>query len=245
MKDKILQALKTKYATLGLSDGVFQAQADALASLGFVTDENLAAVVSAQEGTFKALQGATDKRVAAALGSVTAAKQSEIDKLKAEYEAKLAKLAEQGKQQEQPKPENEQKPDPAPNFDAEAFRKQIMEQMSEQFKQVAETNKALTDKVAALETENANFKAAETAKQRAAFIQNKAKELGIPQWRQDEGFSFGADATEDSITQSLTKVAENINANILPKGGVGIPTAAGGADSKVVENVAKSLINRI
>ena len=67
MKDKIFQSLKQAYSSLGLGDALLQAQAETLASLGFVTDENLDAVVKAQETQLKAYQAANDKRVADAL----------------------------------------------------------------------------------------------------------------------------------------------------------------------------------
>lgn len=40
MKEKIFQALKLAYVNLGLSDEILQGQADALAAIDLVTDDN-------------------------------------------------------------------------------------------------------------------------------------------------------------------------------------------------------------
>lgn len=85
MKDKIFQSLKQAYSSLGLGDALLQAQAETLASLGFVTDENLDAVVKAQETQLKAYQAANDKRVADALSKVKEA--ADKDKKTAETAA--------------------------------------------------------------------------------------------------------------------------------------------------------------
>ena len=49
MKEKIYAKLKQAYSSLGLGDEVLQAHAESLANLGFVTDENLDAVVGGQK----------------------------------------------------------------------------------------------------------------------------------------------------------------------------------------------------
>lgn len=90
MKDKIFQSLKQAYSSLGLGDALLQAQAETLASLGFVTDENLDAVVKAQEPQLKAYQAANDKRVADALTKVKEA--ADKDKKTAEKQGELQKL---------------------------------------------------------------------------------------------------------------------------------------------------------
>lgn len=61
MKEKILSALKTKYSNLGLSAEILTAQAQTLATLGFVTDENMNTVVDGLELSLKAIQTASDK----------------------------------------------------------------------------------------------------------------------------------------------------------------------------------------
>lgn len=62
MKTKLFAALKQKYSTkTGLSDEVLQAYADSLAATGLVTDENLSAVVDAQEPALKKIQSGLDQ----------------------------------------------------------------------------------------------------------------------------------------------------------------------------------------
>lgn len=63
MKEKIFQALKLAYTNLGLSDEILQGQADALAAIGLVTDDNLATVVQGQKTFLSSLQSGIDKRV--------------------------------------------------------------------------------------------------------------------------------------------------------------------------------------
>lgn len=63
MKEKIFQALKLAYVNLGLSDEILQGQADALAAIGLVTDDNLATVVQGQKAFLSSLQSGIDKRV--------------------------------------------------------------------------------------------------------------------------------------------------------------------------------------
>jgi hypothetical protein len=104
MKDKIFNALKQAYSSLGLGDALLQAQAETLASLGFVTDENLDAVVKAQETGLRAVQTSNDKRVADALSKASAnnAKDKEnLTKTAAETQAELQKQIDELKQQQE------------------------------------------------------------------------------------------------------------------------------------------------
>lgn len=104
MKDKIFNALKQAYSSLGLGDALLQAQAETLASLGFVTDENLDAVVKAQETGLRAVQTSNDKRVADALSKASAnnAKDKEnLTKTAAEQQAELQKQIDELKQQQE------------------------------------------------------------------------------------------------------------------------------------------------
>ena len=61
MKDKIFNSLKQNYSNLGLSDEILKGQAEALANTGFVTDENLQAVVDGQKTFLSSLQSGIDK----------------------------------------------------------------------------------------------------------------------------------------------------------------------------------------
>lgn len=46
--------------------------------------------------------------------------------------------------------------------------------------------------------------------EQTAFVCKKATELGIPDWRIAEGFSIKADATEQEVTEYLSRVKGNI-----------------------------------
>lgn len=321
MKDKILAALKQEYSNLGLGDGVLNAQAETLASLGFVTDENLDAVIKAQATGLKAVQAANDKRVADALAKEnaksakdkeTAAQQTselqkQLDEMTKQFEAEKSTLAEQteklkaaqetqkqlealkvqaekqaadyeskkaelialitGNKPEpkpQPKgevqPQPEPKPQPAPQstFDEVAFKKSLDKELAKKFEalttvygtqtqEMLAANKALTEQVQALVKENTEYKAAKAAENRRNFILNKAKELQIPDWRINEGFALGNDATEETITNTLTQVANNIRANVLPQGGVSVPNLGGNnPDGKAaIDNIAAALVQNI
>ena len=111
MKEKIFQALKLAYVNLGLSDEILQGQADALAAIGLVTDDNLATVVQGQKAFLASLQSGIDKRVTDA-----------VNKAK---EEEAASGGEQNKQR--------------PNEEPEWF-KQYKQQQEERFSSLQEEN---------------------------------------------------------------------------------------------------------
>jgi hypothetical protein len=61
-----------------------------------------------------------------------------------------------------------------------------------------------------IKEENDAFKAKEAASARANLITSKAKELGIPEYRINEGFAIPPDADEVAITAALTTVKQNL-----------------------------------
>lgn len=77
MKDKIFNSLKQNYSNLGLSDEILKGQAEALANTGFVTDENLQAVVDGQKTFLSSLQSGIDKRVTDAVNKAKGGKEEE------------------------------------------------------------------------------------------------------------------------------------------------------------------------
>lgn len=111
MKEKIFQALKLAYANLGLSDEILQGQADALAAIGLVTDDNLATVVQEQKAFLSSLQSGIDKQVTDAVNK-----------------AKEEETASGGKQNKQ-----------QPNEEPEWF-KQYKQQQEERFSSLQEEN---------------------------------------------------------------------------------------------------------
>ena len=154
MKEKIFNALKQAYSSLGLGDEILQGHAESLEATGLVTDENLNVIVSSQKTFLSSLQSGMDKRVTDA-----------INKAK-EKKEETAKGGEQDKN--------------ATNIQALI-------------------DAAIETKVAPLQQELNDYKAKEQQSARVAFIANKAKELGIPDWRQKEGFAITDEMDETAI----------------------------------------------
>lgn len=61
-----------------------------------------------------------------------------------------------------------------------------------------------------IKTELDTYKTREAASARTNTITAKAKELGIPAWRIEEGFNIAEDADETAISATLAKVAQNV-----------------------------------
>lgn len=254
MQEAIFQKLKAEYSPLGFGDAVLSALASSIAATGLVTNDNVDAVIAAQKAGLESLQKAGDKRVGDALSKAKTDAQKTADALKAELEGVRAQLSElQGKEKPAPAPQPAPSPTPAPApapveaghewFKAE--RDSLLAEFEKRFQSATESNKALTEAVNALKAENDAMKAAEAARSRSSFINGKAKELGIPEWRVSEGFGIAGDATEEAITEHLTKVAENIRAQVLPSGGVRTPLGADGKpDMEQMREIAQRLVSR-
>lgn len=218
MKAKIFAKLKQEYSSLGLGDEYLMSKTESLAATGLVTDDNIDAVVACQRKELEGLQKANDKRVTDALEKERKKHEEETRKKEQEAEEARKKAEEEAKKKGEPKPQ--------PDNDMASVLKR-MEEMEEANKQreaqYTATIKTLTDKntelgktVKELSDKNAEAEAAAAKAARTAMIQTKAKELGVPQWRIDEGFTLAEDASDEVITETLTKVANNINTNLLP-----------------------------
>lgn len=230
MKTKIFQKLKQGYSHLGLGDNVLQAHADALAAIGLVTDENIESVVSAQKTFLENLQKENDKRVtdATAKAKTTAKK---------EFEEEAAKAAEKKAKEELEKAEREKKEKEMPDW-----YKAEKEQNEKMLKELMESNKTLSESFKAIKTENDAFKAKEAESARKNLIISKAKELGIPQYRIDEGFSIASDADENAIVEHLTMVSNNTKKQNLPGSKNVFPQADGKVEKSEADAIAKSLV---
>lgn len=165
MKEKIFNALKQAYSSLGLGDEILQGHAESLEATGLVTDENLNVIVSSQKTFLSSLQSGMDKRVTDA-----------INKAK------------------------EKKEEPAKGGEQDKNATNIQ----------ALIDAAIETKVAPLQQELNDYKAKEQQSARVAFIANKAKELGIPDWRQKEGFAITDEMDETAINSYLSSVKKNI-----------------------------------
>lgn len=218
MKAKIFAKLKQEYSSLGLGDEYLMSKAESLAATGLVTDDNIDAVVACQRKELEGLQKANDKRVTDALEKER--KKHEEETRKKEQEAEEARR----KAEEEAQQKGEFKPQPNTDIDAvlkkmaemEEANKKREEQYNATIKTLSDKNTELGKTVKDLSEKNAASEAAAAKAARTAMIQAKAKELGVPQWRIDEGFTLAEDATEEVITETLTKVANNINTNLLP-----------------------------
>ena len=229
MKEKIFQKLKQEYSHLGLGKEVLQAQADALAASGVVTDENIDAIVSSQSSFLESIQKENDKRA-------TEAQKKAMEQARKEFEAS---------QEAAKRTEEEAKR----RAEEEALRKQQEGNMPEWYireKQEREKNDSLLKQLAegfeAMKRENESLKLEKATADRNNLIMSKAKALGIPEYRIKEGFSIAADADEAAITDYLTTVSNNIKANSLPSHKTAFPQATGPVKKEDLDNVAKSLV---
>ena len=244
MKAKIFAKLKQEFSSLGLGDEYLMSKAESLAATGLVTDDNIDAVVACQRKELEGLQKANDKRVTDALEKERKKHEEETRKKEQEAEEARRKAEEEAKQKGDPKPQ--------PNTGIDAVLKKMEEMEAANKKreeQYATTIKTLTDKntelgktVKGLTDKNAASEAAAAKAARTAMIQAKAKELGVPQWRIDEGFTLAEDATDEVITETLTKVANNINTNLLPGTKNIFPISGNDPTKEELASMAASLV---
>lgn len=280
MDEKIFNALKTKYAALGLGDKILDAYAHSLGQTGLVTDENLDTMVAMQETALKAMQSGLDKRATDATDAADKKAKAEAEKAKAELlkmQEEIAKAkAETEKAIKALEDAKKAKPDnpPAPpaktddepktkenSIDEEALKTALMAQFTEQMgNQLAElktasdkAQKTLADKIAALTAENEQFKADKAkadaeakAQARAKFITDTATSLGIPEWRQKEGFVIAPEADDSAITATLTTISENLRANALPASGIKGASAQNPVklDTDKLSSLAASIVSK-
>lgn len=223
MKDTIFQKLKQAYSQLGLGDAFLQARAEMLDSLGFVNAENVDDVVAKQKASLEAVQKANDARVTEALKKAeeTAKKKAEEDaKKKAEEKAqKEAEEAAKKAEEERKKAEEDAKkggltPEIKAYLDEleKAHKKALEDQRAAYETQI----NSLSDSVKNLKNTHDAAELARARAERQSKILNKAKELGIPQSRIDEGFVIADDADDNAISTYLSTVKKNIDASKLP-----------------------------
>lgn len=248
MRDKIFQKLKQGYSHLGLGKEVLQAQADALAATGIVTDENIDIIVSSQAPFLESIQKANDQRATDAQRKAReeALKEyeakAEADKKKAEDAAKKAEEEAKKKAEEEAlrKEQEKQMPDWYIK-EKEANAKRIADS-NEMLKKLSESNELLRQGLEAMKKENETFKIEKASMERKNLILSKAKELGIPEYRIKEGFSIADDADEATITDYLTSVSNNIKAYSLPSNKEAFPMAGAELKKEEIDSIAKTLV---
>lgn len=270
MKDKIFQLLKQEYKSLGLGDEVLQAHAEMLDKMGLVTDDNIETVVASQKSFLESLQKDNDRRVTDAKKKFEEAQKAKEDaeRKAAEEEAEKKRLEELAKKSEMPEylkkyfeeqAAEKKASEEARSEEREEFKKLVEtltqknteqaktynEQMEEQSKTIKELQETIQK-----QTEEAKAKEEAAAKAKAkadhdAKILSKAKKLGIPDSRIDEGFNLSDDATDEAIDTYLSKVANNYKALLQPQFGGSYRASEGEPTKEDVDNVAASLVQSL
>ena len=272
MKEKIFQLLKQEYKSLGLGDEVLQAHAEMLDKMGLVTDDNIETVVASQKDFLESLQKDNDRRVTDAKKKFEEAQKAKED---AEEEAKKAAEEAEKKRLEELAKKNEMPDYLKKYFEEQAAEKKASEEARtkerEEFKKLVETltqkntdqTKVYNEQMEAqsktikelqdtiqkqAEEAKAKEEAAAKAKAKAdhdAKILSKAKELGIPESRINEGFTLSDDATDETIETYLSKVANNYKALQQPQFGGSYRASEGEPTKEDVDNVAASLVQSL
>lgn len=232
------------------------------------------ALKAMQSGLDKRATDAVDTAIKKAKAEAEKAKaellkmqEEEMSKAKAEKERILKELEDLKKAKtDNPPTPPAQTTDSEPKkkeqtFDEEAFKTALMAQFTEQMTaQMTElktasdkAQKSLAEKIAALTAENEQFKADKAkaeaermAQERAKFITDTATSLGIPEWRQKEGFVIAPEATNEAITAQLTTISENLRAVSLPANGIKGASAQNPVklDADKLSNIAASIVSK-
>lgn len=238
MKTKILASLKQAYSHLGLGDAILSSQADSLAATGLVNDENLGAIVEALKPFLESVQKGNDKRANDAVENATKALKKEVETLKKELEDKVVPPVEPKKVEPKQQPDEPKK---EPSEEIPAWFSKFLESNALAEETRKSDLKKLTEEFGKLKKDYDGARVEAARKARENFILEKAKELGVPQYRIEEGFAFAEDADESAITASLTTIANNIKANMLPSDKrfrMGDDTPS----KEEVSNIAKALV---
>lgn len=252
MTDKLFQMLKQAYSPLGLADSILRGHAEALVATGLVTDENIADVVLKQKGYLESLQKYNDKRVNDALAK---AQKEAVEKAQKEAEERAKKEADERERREREeaervKKEQETKLPESVKAYLDSIQKtheaEIQKMVEARNASDAEWQKKINDVLTVVDgfkAENAKYKSEEAKRQRSALILSKAKELGIPQYRIDEGFVISDDADETAIGNYLAGVAKNIKTSQLPGRG-GFPLSDKELSKEDAGSIADAIISK-
>lgn len=240
MKEKIFEALKQEYSHLGLGDEVLQACAVSLDTMGIVSEENLQSIVAAQKSSLEAYQKANDKRAASARKAAEEAEKKRIEE-EAKKKAEERKAAEEAEAKR--KAEEEAKKI-KPTEEPEWF-KAYKTAEEERLKEVLAKNEELSKTLSGLKDENDKFKAEQATAKRNSFIASEAKRLGVPEWRTSEGFNISPEMDDAAITEYISKVANNVKANMLPENNGGFPKFDGSVSKESTDALADKLLSTL
>lgn len=266
--DDVLQAHADMLAGTGIvtEDNVqtiVESQKSFLESLQKENDRRVTEARAKLQAEQKAKEDAAKK-----LAEEEALKKAEEDKKKAEEEAEAKRLEEFQKKNEVPEylkkyfeeqaaKEKQAKEDAAKEREeykrlVESITKSNNEQKDAYTKQLEEQNVTIKSLQETIQKQQEEAKAKEEAAAKAkakaehdAKILSKAKELGIPQSRIEEGFVIAEDADDDTIGNYLTKVANNYKAQQQPVLGAFPLQRAGEPTKEDVDNVAENLVKNL
>ena len=93
-------------------------------------------------------------------------------------------------------------------------------------------SEAIEEKLAPLQQKLNAYETKEQQASRATLISNKAKELGIPEWRQKEGFAITDDMDETAINSYWSGIKQNIVTNHLERKETAFPLSTPEAQGK-------------
>lgn len=124
---------------------------------------------------------------------------------------------------------------------SEKAHKEQMESNDKTIKELQEQLRKQAEEAREKEEKAAAEKARAEHKEK---ILSKARELGIPQSRIDEGFVIAEDADDETINNVLTKVSNNYKTLMQPQFGGGIHSSGEPTDEEV-SDVANSLVSTL
>lgn len=244
MKDKIYNALKQAYSSLGLGDELLLQFAESLEKSGLVTDDNLTKVVEAQKSSFEAIQKMNDKRASDAASKARAKAEEAFKKAKEDEAKEAEKVRTEADENTRTEVETSALQNKKSESDIPEWFKAYQSAQEKKYSEALAKNKELEDSILKIKDENGKFKAEQAAAKRSSFIASEAKRLGVPEWRFKEGFCISDDMDEKSITEYISKVANNIKANSIPEKTSGFPKFDGKATKEEVDKIAENLLNK-
>lgn len=200
MKQKILSALKNKYAHLGLSREALDGVASVLEKT-IKSDEEIETAVSGVEGMLKVFQ-------------------SEADRERTNYNALKAAKEEIEKKLKEATPPTPPKEDPKP-FDAEAFRAEILETMRKERESATQNEQKAAQRKAEITAKAKEYGIPETLIGNFAIADDANVDdffKGVKQTLADAGFEFSEPPTSgggirsdaEGIASLINKETENI-----------------------------------
>lgn len=266
--DEVLQAHAEMLDKMGLVtddniETVVASQKDFLESLQKDNDRRVTDAKKKFEEALKAKEDAERKAA-----EEEAKKKAEEEAKKAAEEAEKKRLEELAKKNEMPdylkkyfeeQAAEKKASEEARTKEREEFKKLVetltqkntdqTKVYNEQMEAQSKTIKELQDTIQKqAEEAKAKEEAAAKAKAKAdhdAKILSKAKELGIPESRINEGFTLSDDATDETIEKYLSKVANNYKTLQQPQFGGSYRASEGEPTKEDVDNVAASLVQSL